>query len=647
MSLIVSPDAFASTSFDFLIAGGGTAGLVLANRLTEIPTISVGVIEAGEDLTNDTKVLTPLYMFDMTGDTKYDWNFTSEPQEALNGLRVPQNRGKMLGGSSGINYMQFVFASRADLDDWETLGNPGWNYKSMAPYYRKMENFQGARPEQEAVGINSFINDDAHGHGGPINGSFTTGYTPIQASWPETMANMGLAPNGDPRDGVSLGGYTNPMTITRGTSKRSFAGNSYWKPFANRPNLHTVTGAVVNNIVFSSDRTGDLVATGLNFTANNQTFIANASREIIISGGTMKSPQMLELSGIGDANLLESFGINVLIDNPNVGENLQDHPQCGVPFTPADGELTFDDVYNETRTAYWTNLFETNGTGLLAGGVSQTAQLSWNQILLPDQQNRPRELIARYYNGSSEGLRPGVKLQLDLTAKKLIDPNQQAVQTGASAGGGRPVTGQEGKSAFVGGFVTHAFSRGYIHIQSADPNDDPIFDPRYLSHPLDYEVLADLQFFNARAGATAPLSDHLAGNGTLLPPPFTEINETSVRELINTLFITGWHVVGSVPMMPRDQGGVLDPRLKVYGTRNVRVVDASVVPLHVRGNTVSLVYAIAEKGADIIKADMGLINETGTGWGAPQGFTGAAVKVASVDWISLMVMFWVALVAVM
>ncbi|CAO1605796.1 hypothetical protein XANCAGTX0491_009302 [Xanthoria calcicola] len=137
MTSITTPEAFASTNFDFLIAGGGTAGLVLANRLTEIPTVSVGVIEAGEDLTNDTKVLTPLYMFDMPGDLEYDWNFSSEPQEALEGLRVLQNRGKMLGGSSGINFMQFTFASRVDLDDWEVLGNTGWNFDSMAPYYRK------------------------------------------------------------------------------------------------------------------------------------------------------------------------------------------------------------------------------------------------------------------------------------------------------------------------------------------------------------------------------------------------------------------------------------------------------------------------------------------------------------------------------
>ncbi|KAL8946303.1 MAG: hypothetical protein Q9222_007281 [Ikaeria aurantiellina] len=621
MASLMTPAAFASTNFDYLIAGGGTAGLVLANRLTETPTISVGVIEAGEDLTNDTKVTTPLYMFQMGGDLKYDWNFTSEPQEALNGRRVVQNRGKMLGGSSGINYMQFTFASRTDLDDWEKLGNTGWNYDSMAPYYRKFENFQAPGPEIDSLGIDGYLNEAVHGHAGPINASLTPFYIPIQASWTPTLANMGLAPNGDPRDGVSLGGYTNPMVLTRSTARRSFAGNSYWKPFSQRPNLHTITGAVVRNVIFSNSTSGDLVAAGLNFTANNQSFIANASREVILSGGTMKSPQMLELSGIGDAKLLNSFGIDVVIDNPNVGENFQDHPQCGLPFaTKNTDELTFDDVYNPERNAYWTEVFETNHTGLLACGISQTAQLSWPQILGPEQRNRPAEMVARYYNGS-EG-RPGLKAQLDLTAKKLLDPNEQAIQTGGSAGGSKPAPGNENKVAFIGGFVTHPFSRGYIHINSTDPNEDPIFDPRYLSHPLDFEVLKDLVLFSKNISTTAPFSSHLKNNGTVLAPPLTDINATNVQSLFDTSLITGWHVVGSCAMMPRDQGGVVDPRLRVYGTKNLRVVDASIVPLHVRGNTVSLTYAIAEKAADIIKQDM---NSTILGNpGNPQPFVGSA-----------------------
>ncbi|KAL9033420.1 MAG: hypothetical protein Q9180_005953 [Flavoplaca navasiana] len=238
----------------------------------------------------------------------------------------------MLGGSSGINYRRLVFALRVDLDDWEVLSNTGWNYESMAPYYRKFEIFQVARPEQEAAGLNSFINENAQGR------------------WYFVVGR---------RSGVS-------PAIDIG------------KPFASRPNLHTVTGAVVDNIIFSSDTTGDLVATELNFTANNQSFIANASREVIISGGMIKSPQMLELSDIGDAKLLESSGIETLIDNPHVGENLQDHPQCKVPSIPAEGELTFDDVYNGNWTAFWTNLYQEKGKGQLARLVVSPIQRSFH-----------------------------------------------------------------------------------------------------------------------------------------------------------------------------------------------------------------------------------------------------------------------------
>ena len=526
--------------------------------------------------------------------------------------------------------MQFTFASRVDLNDWEALGNTGWNYDSMAPYYKKFENFQGASPEAHSLGLDSYIDEAEHGDNGLINASLTPFYLGVQAAWPSTLANMGLAANGDPRDGVSLGGYTNPMVMTKGSSHRSFAGNSYWKPYSQRPNLHTIAMATVSNIVFSDKGDGDLVATGLNFTVEGKSYTANSSKEVIISGGTMKSPQMLELSGIGDAQLLQSFGIETLIDNPNVGENFQDHPQCGVSFVVDDGDPTFEELFNETRNAYWTEIFDKNGTGLLAGGVSQTAQLSWAQILGPEKKNRPSELVASNYNGSDGG-RPGLKAQLDLTARKLLDPNECAVQTG-------------GNGPWIGGFVTHPFSRGYIHIQSADPNDDPKFDPRYLSHPLDYEVLKDLQFFSLNVSTTAPLSGHLKGNGTVLAPPLTVLNEDTVRDLINTSFITGWHVVGSCAMMPRDQGGVVDPRLKVYGTKNVRVVDASIVPLHVRGNTVSLTYAIAEKAADLIKEDMngtfngtvgtgsmnGMFNGTvRTGLGGPQPFTGGTHVVFS------------------
>ncbi|KAG7007367.1 mitochondrial genome maintenance protein [Physcia stellaris] len=398
----------------------------------------------------------------------------------------------MLGGSSGINFMQFTFALRTDLDDWENLGNTGCNYESLAPYYKKYEKFQGASPLVKGLGITVFIDEAAHGYGGPVDASFTPFYTPVRAAWPSTLASLGLALNGDPRDGVSQGGYTNPMVLTLGTSQRSFAGFSYWKPYATRPNLHTATQAIV---------------------PNSASFIVNATKEFIISGGTMKSPQMLELSGISGVKLLGSFGIETLVENPNAGENLQDHPQ----------------------NAFWRKIFHENGTGLLAGGVSQTAQLSWPQILGPDKKNRPAELVAKYFN-SSANLRPGLRAQLDL--KKPLDPNEQAVQTSGTAGhGSRPKPGEENKLAFIGGFV---------------------------AHPLDFEVLKDLQYFSLNISTTPPMSTHLKGNGKVLVPLLTDMNDETVRDLINARFVSGWHVVGTCAMMPRDLGGVVDSSIEGF-----------------------------------------------------------------------------------
>ena len=547
----------------------------------------------------------------------------------------------MLGGSSGINYMQTTFAGQRDLDDWETLGNDGWNYATMAPYYKKFENFQTPQDFVEAFGFSEYNQPEIHGSGGPINVSFAPWYTDIQLAWTPTLKNMGLAPSpGDPRDGKSLGGYTNPLAMTRGIAQRSFAGNSYWLPFADRPNLHVITGSVVNKIVFSSDRSGDLVATGLNFTSNNQTYVVNATKEVIVSGGTMKSHQMLELSGIGSPSILQAQGVEVLYDNPNVGENLQDHPQCGAAFTPNDGELNFDQLFNETQLQHWIDVYNTNQTGLLTSGITQTAQLAWHQILGPHQQSRPEDLVRQLYNGSEIPGKPGLKEQLDLTTKKLLDPLDQAIQTGTLAGTGRkPIQGQENTVANIGGFVAHPLSRGWIHIASPSADTDPKFDPRYLSHPLDYEVLKDLVLFSLNISVTEPMSTHLKGNGTELAGGLQFLNESNVRDVINKSFITGWHVVGSNAMGPRDKGGVVDSRLKVYGTRNVRVVDASVVPLHVRGNTGTLTYAIAERGADIVKVDGGYaLDETYAKEGLPgrgdgggtAAFTGDAGRRVSV-----------------
>ena len=534
-------------------------------------------------------------------------------QAALDGKRVAQARGRMLGGSSGINYMQFTFASQADINDWAALGNEGWDYAGLAPYYRKMEDFQGFAPTSPNEEIGTFYNAAVHGNNGPINGSLTPYQLPIQADWAPTLKALGLAPNGDPRDGKSLGGYGSPTTQTKGSSIRSFSANSYWKPFASRPNFHVITQAVVNKIEFSDQKTnGNLVATGLNFTVDGKTYVAKAGKEVIVAGGTMNSPQILELSGIGQKTVLEPLGIPVLYENNGVGENLQDHPQVGVLFEPNADEPTFDELYDPTKYQAWLDQFNSNGTGMLAGGITTTAQLSWHQILtFRNLTDRPAELVKQYYNETyRNSLTPALRKQHDLTVKKILDPNEQAIQTSAAAGHGQaPANNQpidpSMKVSSIGGFVCHAFSRGWIHITSTDPTVHAKYSPNYLSHPLDFEMLKDNAWFSFNVSTTQPIAKHYKGNGTVLSPSNTTLNtDADMVKFIKKNLITGWHIVGSAPMLPEADGGVVNNKLVVYGTQNVRIIDASIIPLHVRGNTVSVTYAIAEKGADLVKENI-------------------------------------------
>ena len=521
--------------------------------------------------------------------------------------------------------MQFTFASKRDFDDWQVLGNEGWNYAGIAPYYKKMENFQGIPPELKDAQLDAQISQPlVHGAGGPINSSIPKYQLPVQEDWLPTLESMGLkASPGDPRDGVSLGAHNNPMTSTRSTSVRSHAGNSYWQPFAHRPNLHVVTNAVVSNIVFNGKASGgnNLTATGLNFTSNGKSYIANASSEVILSGGTMQSPQMLELSGIGNKTILENLGIDVLYENPNVGENLQDHPQNVMNYVLNEGEQVQDDVHNATLYAKWLEIYKINGSGLMSSGISNTAQLSWPTILKYRPGNyatRPQELVAEFYNSTYQStLSKGLKAQLDLVTQRIVDPNEQAVQISIAATNGKYPGPGEDRVAGSGGFVCHALSRGSIHITSRDPTAHAAFNPRYLSNQLDYEMLKDVMYFSLNISSRSPMKDHfqhLPDGKPLMHPNDFQLNATSEDMFLRKNMSTGWHIVGSNPMLPKDMGGVVSPKLLVYGTRNVRVIDASIVPLHVRGNTVSLTYAIAEKGADIIKQDhLFILNSTEDG----------------------------------
>jgi choline dehydrogenase len=309
---------------DYVIAGGGTAGLVLAARLSEIPSVNVAVIEAGGDRSHDINVLCPGLLLTLYGDPEYDWIYNSTPQEHMNGAVISYPRGKQLGGSSAINYLAWTHASPRNIDNWGLLGNPGWSWDELEPYYRKSENFSIPNATVVSDLDLHWLNYSDHGQSGPVRNAYPHEWTTIDAAWGRTYDNLGLGMVSDERDGLALGGYDILNSLNLDNNTRSYAATSYLNPIRYRSNLKVYINSLVTKINFRNSD-GDLTASGVTFEKDGSVFTIDAKREVIVSGGAFNSPQLLELSGIGDAQLLRSLRIELIYDNPHVGENLQDH----------------------------------------------------------------------------------------------------------------------------------------------------------------------------------------------------------------------------------------------------------------------------------------------------------------------------------
>ncbi|OHE99413.1 GMC oxidoreductase [Colletotrichum orchidophilum] len=585
-------------SYDYIIVGGGTAGLTVAARLSEDPQVTVLVLEAGADRSADLNVLAPGLFPAMYGDADYDWDYKTIPQTSANNKVVAHIRGKQLGGSSAMNFMFWTHPSRRDIDNWGALGNEGWSWEALAPYFRKSESFVAPSSQQTSDLLLEYVDPSVHGATGPIINEFPQLYSPFLKAWPRTFEKLGLEVDGDPRDGLALGGYVNLLNIDKST--RSYAANAYLDPARHRTNLKVVTDALVTKLVLKKTRNGIQVE-GVKWSQGGETHEAAAKMEVVLAAGSVASPQLLEVSGVGDKKLLGTHGVEVFVDNPNVGENLQDHVYVPLGFAAKPGVPTNEDYANATYFQEQLDLYLQNKTGRLSSAGASSALLSLNQIAstldlsLPSQKNSVPSL-AEQHGIIFRDLKSEAIAQ-ELTIEGGISPQFSADTTKLFS------AGAPGNFLSLLGVLEHPSSRGAIHIRSADAAVHPLIDPRYLSHPLDVQLLKAIALHLQTVARTPPLSNLLQGGGTVFQPGYHELTAENVEDWIRDSMQSEYHPCGTCAMLPRSKGGVIDERFKVYGVKGLRVVDASIFPLIPRANIQSLVYAVAERAADFIKED--------------------------------------------
>lgn len=470
---------------------------------------------------------------------------------------------------------------------------------------------------------------------GPVEASFAEEISdPLPKAWVDTWATMGWGVNSDPFSGEALGGYVNAMNIEASSKQRSHALSAYYAPVKTRENLVVVTSALVTKIHFSDDKdeNGNLAATSVSYMLDGKPHTATATKEIVLAAGALQTPKLLELSGIGSAALLNSFDIPVLVDNENVGENLQDHIDCGFSFEVADGVKTMDDLVRQDGAAIGTAMgaYMTSQSGPFAtggnfsGGILPVVEFLGKEGNLSEELD---ELLVECGNDDDDK-RAFTKSHTEFVHELLKTPTEGSAGFFSYAAlgnfipetGAGDIIGKENSNsddligvAEPGNFVTiacmllHPLSRGNVHVSSSSPTSSPKIDPRYFSHPLDLEILSRHVRYISKIVSSAPLSTLLKPSGRKNHGAPDDLNDLdAIKEYVKKAALSAWHPTSTCAMLPLEKGGVVSEKLVVYGTRNLRIVDASVFPLSTRGNCQTTVYAVAEKAADLIKGDYGI-----------------------------------------
>lgn len=607
-----TPSESSTDRFDVIIVGGGSAGAVIAARLTEDPSVRVALVEAGG--TPPPHEAMPAAVASLQLDPEVDWMYTGDPGGAGKGLtdgRMMVPRGKMLGGSSGLNYMAYVRGHPGDFDGWAADGGKGWSYDDVLPYFLKSEDLAAPEPPDGVV-----IDDEAHGVGGPLGVSVRSPRTVAAEQFVEAAEATGI-PMGD-YNGRDRGGPTGCASLFQTTTregKRSSTYHAFLEPALNRPNLTIITHAQVEQVLLEPDGAG-LRATGVRYRSDGRTTTIRADREVVVSAGAIGSPQLLLLSGIGPSAELAEVGVECLLDNPHVGKHLKDHlhvplafPAPGVALTmteiaislgpdalrapagplpadPADDaglppELAALKAEAERRVTEWA----TTGKGLASSSFYDA--VAFFSTGLGDEHTHDAQIGLLACGYTPDIWRHLFRVE---PADYFADPD-----TALSA---------DAETVVVLPNPVQPHSEGEVRLVSADVADAPRIDLNYLDDPHDVRVMV------AVMRRALEIVDNWPGAGIgplMVPPTLAQAHghttgeapsDALLEDLARHYALTVYHETSTCRM-----GSVVDAELRVMGVAGLRVADASVMPTVVSGNTNAATIMIGERAAEMIAGD--------------------------------------------